>query len=60
MKIKAIYENGVLKPLEKIDLEEREEVEIDIAKSIVEQTYAISKVSIEKIDEIIESTESGE
>lgn len=60
MKIKAIYENGVLKPLEKIDLEEREEVEIDIAKSIVEQTYAISKVSIEKIDEIIESTEGGE
>ncbi len=28
MKIKAIYENGVLRPLEKLDLEEKENVEV--------------------------------
>lgn len=30
MKTKAIYEKGVLKPLEKVDLKEGEEVEITI------------------------------
>ncbi|MFQ6120069.1 MAG: antitoxin AF2212-like protein [Methanosarcinales archaeon] len=60
MKIKAIYENGVLKPLKKLDLKEKEEVEIEINNYMVDKTYSISKLSSEKIDEIIESTEKGE
>ena len=34
MGIRAIYENGVLKPMGKLDLKEREEVEIIIAMSL--------------------------
>jgi len=30
MRVKAIYENEVLKPLEKLDLKEGEEVEIEV------------------------------
>ncbi|RZN35156.1 MAG: DUF104 domain-containing protein, partial [Methanophagales archaeon ANME-1-THS] len=32
--IKAVYKNNVLKPLEKLDLKEGEEVEIELKKSI--------------------------
>lgn len=60
MKVKAIYESEVLKPLEKVGLSEGEEVEIEIDYNIVNKTFAISKLDDERIDEIIESTESGE
>ncbi len=33
MLVKAIYENNVLRPLEKIDLEEGDVVEIEVKKS---------------------------
>ena len=31
-RVKAIYEEGILKPLEKLDLKEGEEVEIEVKK----------------------------
>ena len=46
--------------MEKLDLREGEEVEIEIPISVVDGTYAVSKLSDEIIEEIIETTESGE
>ena len=60
MKTKAIYEEGVLKPIGKLDLNEGEKVEIEIPISVVDRTYAVSKLSDEIIEDIIETTESGE
>ena len=60
MKTKAIYEEGVLKPIGKPDLNEGEKVEIEIPISVVDRTYAVSKLSDEIIEDIIETTESGE
>ena len=36
IKLKARYENEMLKPLEKLELEEGEEVEIEVKKNPVE------------------------
>ena len=60
MKTKAIYEEGVLKPMGKQDLKEGEKVEIEIPISVVDRTYAISTLSNEIIEDIIETSESGE
>lgn len=60
MRTKAIYEEGILKLLGKLNLEQGEEVEIEVPISVVERTYAVSKLSDEIIEEIIETTESGE
>jgi len=56
MKIKAIYENGVLKPLGKLDLEEKEEIGIKIANT-VRSTKGIIKVKRKLAKEIAESDE---
>ena len=53
MRVKARYENEVLKPLEKLDLKEGEDVEIVVSISMVERTYAVSKLSDEIIEEIL-------
>jgi predicted DNA-binding antitoxin AbrB/MazE fold protein len=54
--VKAIYENNVLKPLEKLDLEEGDIVEIEVKKSPVDQLYGLIKIqNKEWLDEIIES-----
>jgi len=53
MRVKARYENEVLKPLEKLDLKEGEDVEIVVPISVVERTYAVSKLSDEIIEEIL-------
>ncbi len=51
-----VNENNVLKPLEKLDLEEGDVVEIEEKKSPVDQLYGIIKVqNREWLDEIIES-----
>jgi len=60
IKVRARYENEMLKPLEKLDLKEGEDVEIDVPISVVNMTYAVSKLSDEIIEEIIETTENGE
>jgi len=59
MGIKAIYENNVLRPLEKLALKEGEEVEIEILTSVVDMTFGVSKLSDNIIEEIIETTKSG-
>jgi len=43
MRIKAIYKNNVLKPLEKLDLKEGEEVEIGVKKSNVDRIVGLLK-----------------
>ena len=60
MRIKAVYKDEVLRPLQKLGLKEGALIEIGVPISAVDNTYAVSKLSSEKIDEIIESTESGE
>ncbi|MDA8214261.1 MAG: antitoxin family protein [Nitrospiraceae bacterium] len=54
--VKAIYENGVLKPLEKIDLKERQKVEIILKfkKSAVERTKGMFRADPELIRFIAE------
>ena len=56
IRIKARYENEMLKPLEKLELEEGEEVEIEVKKNLIEMLEGMIKISNKKwIDEIIES-----
>ena len=59
IRIKARYENEMLKPLEKLELEEGEEVEIEVKKSVTERTFGLIKLEHEAIEEIIEDTEYG-
>jgi len=55
---KAIYEEGILKPLEKLDLNEGEEVEIVIAGSLARDFRGALKLEdVELIEEIAESNE---
>ena len=56
MKIKAIYEKGVLRPLEEVGLEEMKEVEIKIADAVW-STKGIIKVKAKIAKEIAESDE---
>ena len=56
VRIKARYENEMLKPLEKLELEEGEEVEIVVKKNPVEMLEGLIKISNKKwVDEIIAS-----
>lgn len=57
MKIKAKYENKVLKPLEDLKLEEGEIVEVEIKKKVSERTFGLLELNHKEIEEIIESTE---
>ncbi len=59
MKVKAIYESHVLRPIGDLDLEEGEEVELEIKKNIVKRTYGLIKLDAEAIDEIIGDTKYG-
>lgn len=59
MKVKAIYECNILRPLEKLDLKEGEEVELEIKKSIADRTFGLLQLDQKVIDEIIEDTEYG-
>lgn len=59
IKVKARYEGSVLKPLEKLDLQEGEEVELELKKSVTDRTYGIVPLNHEEIEEIIEETEYG-
>ena len=53
MKIKAIYSNNVLKPLERLDLKEGEEVEIEVRRSM-KNFHGRIEIEKEIADEIIE------
>jgi len=54
IRIKARYENEMLKPLEKLELEEGEEVEIEVKKTFIEEFYGKMRIDKEIADEIIE------
>jgi len=54
IRIKARYENEMLKPLEKLELEEGEEVEIEVKKTSVEEFHGKMRIDKEIADEIIE------
>ena len=54
IRIKARYENEMLKPLEKLELEEGEEVEIEVKKTFIEEFYGKTRIDKEIADEIIE------
>lgn len=60
MGIKVVYRKGILKPLEPINLKEGEQLEVELKKKTVSKTYSTSKVNDRIIEDIIESTESGE
>jgi predicted DNA-binding antitoxin AbrB/MazE fold protein len=60
MGVKAVYKKGALRPLKPLKLKEGQRVEIELKESVVSKTFSISKVSDDIIEEIIESTESGE
>jgi predicted DNA-binding antitoxin AbrB/MazE fold protein len=53
---KAVYENGVLRPLKKLNLQQGEEVEIEI-KDAVLRTKGIIKLDPEIAREIADSDE---
>ena len=53
---KAIYEEGILKPLEKLNLKEGEKVEIEVKKSPVERLEGMIRISNRRwVEELIES-----
>jgi len=54
IRVKARYENEMLKPLEKLELEEGEEVEIEVKKASVEEFHGKMRIDKEIADEIIE------
>ena len=55
MRIKAVYKNVVLKPLEKLDLQENEQVEIEIRQrhADVKSLRGTFKVDPKLVDEIV-------
>jgi predicted DNA-binding antitoxin AbrB/MazE fold protein len=53
IKIKARYENQVLKPFGKLELEEGEEVEIEVKKALVEEFHGKMRIDKEIADEIV-------
>ena len=56
MIIRAVYEDNVLKPLEKLDLKEGEEVEIEVKKSPIDRLKSVIKISKRGwVDELIEN-----
>ena len=58
MLVKAVYENDVLRPLEKLDLKEGDMVEIEVKKDAVDGSGSLVKISQrDVVDEIIESPE---
>ncbi len=52
--VKARYENNVLRPLEKLDLGEGDEVEIEVKRASVEDFHGSLEIAKEIADEIIE------
>lgn len=56
MLVRAVYENDVLRPLEKPDLKEGDMVEIEVKKDAVDRLGGRVKISQrDVVDEIIES-----
>jgi predicted DNA-binding antitoxin AbrB/MazE fold protein len=57
--INAIYENGVLRPLEKMDLKESQRLKLilEVVPSVVEETQALIRARAEVVQEVAEHEE---
>lgn len=56
MGVKVIYENNVLKPLEKLDLKDGEVVDIEIKRDAVDRLGGLVKISRKDwVDELVKS-----
>jgi predicted DNA-binding antitoxin AbrB/MazE fold protein len=58
LEVDAIYENGVLRPLQPLDLEEHERVIVSVVK--VSSTPATSRLAVEYTDRIKSALGSSE
>ena len=58
-KIEAIYEDGVFKPLKKVNLKNGQKVIIHVFPSITEKTFGVIKLDRKEVDKIIEEIEDG-
>jgi len=56
--IEAVYENGVIKPLEKVEIREGERVKVIIEERIDIKKFVFSRLSEEKIKELEERFEN--
>jgi predicted DNA-binding antitoxin AbrB/MazE fold protein len=54
IRVNARYEEGILKPIGKLDLKEGEDVEIEVKKALVEEFHGKMRIDKEIADEIIE------
>jgi predicted DNA-binding antitoxin AbrB/MazE fold protein len=54
IKLKARYEDAVLKPLEAVDLEEGEEVELELKRGSLQDFHGKLELEEELADEVIE------
>jgi len=56
--IEVIYENGVFRPLKKVDLKEKEKMKIRVVREdIVEKTRGIMRIDKKSLDKLIEEVE---
>ncbi|MCK4310968.1 MAG: DUF104 domain-containing protein [Methanomicrobia archaeon] len=55
--IEVIYENGVFKPLKKVNLKEKEKVKIKVMEDKVEKTKGIMKIDKKTLDKLLEEVE---
>ncbi len=57
--IRAVYENGVLRPLEKLDLKESQRLTLtlEVLPSVVEETQALIRAKSEVVKEVAERDE---
>ena len=55
--IEVIYEDGVFKPVKKVNLKEKERVKITIVEDIVERTRGIMDIDKKSLDKLLEEVE---
>ena len=58
--IEVVYENGVFKPLERVNLKEGEKIRVEIRMRVVDEVAGILKVSDEKVKRAFELIDNGE
>ncbi len=56
--IDAVYENGVLKPLKKLNLREGEKVRVRVERRVSDETFGVLKVKLEDIDRALRELEN--
>ena len=53
----AVYENGVLKPLKRVNLREGERVRVRVERRVSDETFGVLKVKFEDIDRVLRELE---